>query len=406
VNNATKDPLQLVTGLSVGEFATPYWGVAPLLQRAAPLSADRFAGLLSLDAIDELLSRRGLRTPFLRMSRNGEVLTSSRFTRGGGAGAEITDQVADDKVLAEFAAGATLVLQGLHRTWPPLQQFAGALSAQLGQPVQVNAYVTPPQSKGFEAHYDVHDVFVLQLAGSKHWRIHEPVLPSPLRDQPWHERKSAVDARCAEAPAIDSVLERGDSLYLPRGYIHAAESLGEVSAHLTVGVHPVTRWTLVEQVLAALRDDADLRLSLPVGVDLANEDVLRADLKATVTAMHEAIDRLDSAAVARAVGRHLSAAARPSPLRPLRQFSEAATLTAKTAVRLRPGLRVTFRSEGAHLVLELPDKEVPIPATVAEVARAATSGMPVTADSLTGIEEREAVALLSQLLLEGVLVPA
>jgi ribosomal protein L16 Arg81 hydroxylase len=272
--------------------------------------------------------------------------------------------------------------------------------------VQVNAYVTPPQNKGFDAHYDVHDVFVLQLAGRKHWRIHEPVLSSPLRDQPWNERKAAIDARLVETPAIDTELTCGDSLYLPRGYIHAAASLGEVSAHLTVGVHPVTRWTLVERVLAALPDDIALRRSLPVGVDLANEEVLRSELKATVTAMHEAIDRLDPAAVARGVGRHLSAATRPSPLRPLQQFSKAATLTASSAVRLRPGLRVTFRTESEHLVLELPDKEVRLPAAVAQAAHAATSGMPVTADNLAGVEEREARALLSQLLLEGVLVPA
>jgi lysine-specific demethylase/histidyl-hydroxylase NO66 len=340
------------------------------------------------------------------MSRNGEVLASARFTRGGGAGAEIADQVADDKVLAEFAAGATLVLQGLHRTWPPLQHFASALSTQLGHPVQVNAYVTPPQNKGFDAHYDVHDVFVLQFAGRKHWRIHEPVLPSPLRNQPWQERKAAVQARCAETPTLDDVLECGDSLYLPRGYIHAAESLGSVSAHLTVGVHPVTRWTLVERIVEAMTEDIDLRRSLPLGVDLANEGTLRAEFAATIAAMHEAIDHLDPAAVAHGVGRHLSAATRPAALRPLRQFTQAATLTAQSAVRLRPGLRVTARIDGEHLVLELPDKEFRLPAAVAEAVRAATSGMPVTASTLAGVDATEGLALLAQLLREGVLVPA
>jgi NAD(P)-dependent dehydrogenase (short-subunit alcohol dehydrogenase family) len=50
------------------------------------------------------------------------------------------------------------------------------LAADLGHPTQVNAYITPPSSRGFSPHYDVHDVFVLQVAGEKHWRIHEPVL--------------------------------------------------------------------------------------------------------------------------------------------------------------------------------------------------------------------------------------
>jgi bifunctional lysine-specific demethylase and histidyl-hydroxylase NO66 len=400
------DPLLRVTGLSVNEFAASYWAAVPLLRRAAQLSAGGFSDLLSLRGVDELLSRRGLRTPFVRMSLDGDLLSPSRFTRSGGAGAEISDQVADDKVLAEFAAGATLVLQGLHRIWPPIQDFACELSVQLGHPVQVNAYITPPQNKGFAPHYDVHDVFVLQFAGGKHWRIHEPVWTSPLRDQPWQERKSAVTARCAETPLIDGVLESGDTLYLPRGYIHAASSLGEISGHLTVGVHPVTRQTLADQVFVALGDDEELRRSLPLGVDLSDELVLDGELKATVAALRGALDRLDPGAVARGIGRHLAAQTRPAPLRPLEQLSAAATLAPDDLVHLRPGLRLKLRIDGPYLVIELPDKIVRLPAEVSEAARAITSGVAVAAGDLPGIGVNEGLKLLSQLLRDGVVVPA
>ncbi len=340
------------------------------------------------------------------MSRDGDVLPTARFTRGGGAGAEIGDQVADDKVLAEFATGATLVLQGLHRMWPPIQKFAGALSSQLGHPVQVNAYVTPPQNKGFSPHYDVHDVFVLQFAGRKHWRIHEPVCTSPLRDQPWYARKAAVAARAAETPLIDVVLECGDTLYLPRGYLHSATSLGEISGHLTVGVHPVTRQTLVDQVLVELTGDVDLRRSLPLGVDLSDPAVLDAELEATVAALRAAIDRLDRAAVARGIGRHLAATTRPAPLRPLEQLAAATTFGPEDRVRLRPGLRLTLRIDGRHTVIELPDKEVRLDDTVLQAARVATSGIAVSADDLPGLDVGEGLRLLSQLLRDGIVVPA
>ena len=122
------------------------------------------------------------------------MLDSSSFTAPGGVGAEIGDQVRDDKVAALFADGATVVLQALHRTWPPVIEFCTRLAAELGHPVQANSYVTPPSSRGFSAHYDVHDVFVLQLAGRKHWTIHAPVLADPLRDQPWGQRSAAVAA--------------------------------------------------------------------------------------------------------------------------------------------------------------------------------------------------------------------
>ncbi|MGV7858540.1 JmjC domain-containing protein, partial [Mycobacterium kansasii] len=79
------------------------------------------------------------------------------------------------KVLAEFASGATIVLQGLHRLWPPMIDFVRSMVDDLGHPVQANAYVTPPGSRGFDAHYDVHDVFILQVSGEKHWTVHPPV---------------------------------------------------------------------------------------------------------------------------------------------------------------------------------------------------------------------------------------
>ena len=52
--------------------------------------------------------------------------------------------------------------------------------------------------------------------------MHEPVLVDPLPDQDWEKRRDEVAARAAEAPLIDTVLEPGDALYLPRGYLHSA----------------------------------------------------------------------------------------------------------------------------------------------------------------------------------------
>ncbi|MER7585693.1 hypothetical protein ABTY56_37680, partial [Kitasatospora sp. NPDC097691] len=44
----------------------------------------------------------------------------------------------------------TLVLNGLHRSWPPLVTFCKALSTQLGHPVTGNVYLTPAGgAKGF-----------------------------------------------------------------------------------------------------------------------------------------------------------------------------------------------------------------------------------------------------------------
>ena len=111
-------------------------------------------------------------------------------------------------VLREFARGATIVLQGLHRTWPALQVFTRCLVDDLGHPVQVNAYITPESARGFDPHYDVHDVFVLQIAGEKHWAVHAPVLEHPRADEPWSVHRAAVEARAREEPVLDMVVLR------------------------------------------------------------------------------------------------------------------------------------------------------------------------------------------------------
>ena len=77
------------------------------------------------------------------------------------------------KVLDLFEQGASVVLQGLQRYWPPLTDLCAELEAELGHPCQANAYLTPPGSQGFAVHSDSHDVFVFQTHGTKLWEVHE-----------------------------------------------------------------------------------------------------------------------------------------------------------------------------------------------------------------------------------------
>src|SRR5690348_6162304 len=162
--SAGKPALRRCVGVDAATFAERYWDREPLLTTRA----SDFSDLLSPPDVDELLSRRGLRTPFLRVAQGGVLIDPVRYTGGGGVGAEIDDQVIDERLFQLYASGATLVLQGLHRLWPALIDFAVALRSDLGTPVQINAYLTPPESQGFTTHSDTHAVFVLQVAGRKH----------------------------------------------------------------------------------------------------------------------------------------------------------------------------------------------------------------------------------------------
>ncbi len=379
---------------SAERFAAEHWGHAPLLSRRADLRLHGPA--FGAGAVDELLARRGLRTPFLRMARDGQTLPPGAFTLGGGVGAGIGDQVSEDKVLRLFADGATIVLQALHRTWEPVARDARGLAAALGHPVQVNAYVTPPQNRGFDDHYDVHDVFVVQVEGEKHWRVRPPVLALPLRSQPWTDHRDAVRAAAEDEPAIDAVLRPGDCLYLPRGWLHSATALGGTSIHLTYGVHVWTRRHLADDLLAAaarrLDDDPALRAALPVGTDPLDPATATAARAALRESVLRAIDAVDDEELAAALARRARAAQRAEPLDVLAQL-EAAGAEVGPRWRVRAGLAP--RWEGGVLVTRVGRLDL----TPDEAA--------LVDDVLTGAGAAAALpaALQRRLVLAGVLLP-
>jgi ribosomal protein L16 Arg81 hydroxylase len=385
------------------EFAERHWSRAPLLSRAADLPQP-FDDLFSAAAVDELVSARGLRTPFLRMAKEGTTLADRSFTRGGGIGAAIADQASDDAVLQHFSDGATLVLQGLHRTWRPVVEFSQALAAELGHPVQVNAYVTPPENTGFGDHYDVHDVFVLQIAGEKRWRIRPPVHDLPLRDEPWTDHRAAVEEAARTAPLIEETFAPGDCLYLPRGYLHSATALGGTSIHLTIGVHAWTRRhvadELVRAAVARASRSSQLRDALPLGTDLVADGPGHDDVEVVRAALLEALAQADANDLATGLAGAARAAQRPAPIAPLAQAEAASSVTPQTRVDLRAhvaatlvptaGGRTVLRSRVGSQTVERPD--------LAAVERLLDSGSATAAE--LGLE------LTRALLRAGVVVPA
>ncbi|RAN96436.1 Bifunctional lysine-specific demethylase and his tidyl-hydroxylase MINA [Micromonospora noduli] len=391
------------------KFAAAHWGHTPLLSRAAELPDPAgFTDLLSPADADELLSRRGLRTPFLRVAKDGQLVAASRWTGGGGAGAEIGDQVLDERVLEQYASGATLVLQGLHRIWPPLVDFARDLGLALNQPLQINAYLTPAGSQGFATHYDTHDVFVLQVDGRKHWRIHPPVLPDPLEKQQWGGRADEVAATAQGPAALDVVLAPGDALYLPRGWLHSAQAQDASSLHLTVGIRALTRYALVEELLALSAEDQRLRASLPFGTDVADPDAIEPELTETVEALRDWLLRADPGAVAARLRQRAWPAARPAPIRPLAQADALATLDADSRVTVRPGLRWQLVPHDSDTVaLRLFDRTITLPASCEPAARALLTGTVTRVSDLPGLpDDADRVTLTRRLLREAVLVPA
>ncbi|MFC7598233.1 cupin domain-containing protein [Terrabacter sp. GCM10028922] len=360
-----RSALRRLVPVDADTFARDHWGRTPLLTRVDDLPG----GILDLfgeGSVDELVSRRGLRAPFLRVARNGRTLGDREFTQGGGVGATVGDQVSDDKLLRLFADGSTIVLQGLHRTWGPLIDFTQQLAEELGHPVQANAYVTPSQNTGFSDHYDVHDVFVVQMGGEKRWRLHPPVHTAPLRDEPWTDHRAEVEEAAQHPPEHEFTLHPGDVLYLPRGWVHSATALGGVSTHLTLGIHVWTRRHVADELvsiaLATASRDERVRASLDVTPSGFDRTALAPDVEIVREALVQAMREIEPGDVVDALEVRASGAQRPSPISPLAQVAAAEALTPDTGLRLRPHVAarlvqdsdgsVTLHSRIAHVAVE------------------------------------------------------
>ena len=240
--------------LEVERFLAEHWERKPLV---VPRGEEgRFDDLLALRDVERLLTETGIRTPAFRLVKAGETV-SSYTTDLSWRPAPFTGVADVRRVLDEFEHGATIVLQGLHHSWLPLARYCRHLEAFFGQPVQANAYFTPAGSQGLPVHHDTHEVISLQVAGSKRWLVYAPVLELPLK----HQRYRSALGEPGE-PVLDVTLAAGDTLYLPRGWLHQALTSDADSLHITVGVN-VRRWVDEARVaLDAAEDELPFRQAI------------------------------------------------------------------------------------------------------------------------------------------------
>jgi lysine-specific demethylase/histidyl-hydroxylase NO66 len=339
------EALQLLSG-DAQTFVEKVWASHVHLHQAEP--AD-LVGLLSFDDVDHLLTSTAIRTPAVRLARDGAVLPQSSYTRTGAtlAGQALTGLVDARKVIDLFEGGATVVLQGLHRYWPPLTRLVAELELALGHPCQANAYLTPPGSQGFAVHSDTHDVFVFQTHGSKLWEIH----PAPGEDGP-----GAAEPR-------EVLLEPGLSMYLPTGTPHAARARDAVSLHVTIGINQLTWRVLLDRAVRRALDGLDADVHLPAGY-LDQPELLVEGLTERLGALTQALGEVDPAELADAqVASFLQA--RITPLRGAMVDRMALTdITSDTRLRRRPGKPCVLQPDGDRLHLLLGDRRVTVPSRI------------------------------------------
>lgn len=238
----------MVAPITDEAFRTQYWERKPLVvHRGAPGFYD---GLFTLQDFDAAL----MRAPASVKTAEARKEKSAAHKVETAAGLE--------GVLGDMREGGTLILDAMHRQNANLGMLCGELSRQLGHSFQTNLYLTPAHGQGFTAHWDNHDVFILQIMGSKNWNIEKDRRAFPGRD----DSMSKDQGRELRGDLMSFALEQGDLIYIPRGYVHAAECGDEPSLHITLGLLPIGLDDFLHAAIRAqvIRDERT-RHALPLG---------------------------------------------------------------------------------------------------------------------------------------------
>lgn len=177
-----------------------------------------------------------------------------------------------------YRRGVTIRLNQIGQYWLPIarveQQLTDVFPGPL--PVMTNAYITPPNSQGLAEHFDTHDVFIVQVEGSKKWRLFDPVIELPL-----HEQGGGLSDDTPRNSRRDITLHAGDVLYIPRGVLHAAQTGEDASVHLTIALHAL-RWIDLLKMAAetAAKSDVALRRSVKATRSSTEARELRQEIEA------------------------------------------------------------------------------------------------------------------------------
>src|SRR5258708_2107900 len=220
------DAVSALLGIDSARFFADVWGrrVVHATSRQVPKPFTD----LGWEWLDNLLSKRNLTYPRLRLANGGELIPPGRFARYrevfAGDPLSVESQIDPGLVHEHVAAGATVVLDRLEGLHAPTGRFGLRLQRQLIAPVQTNLYASKGSVPAFDLHADAGDAFILQLSGRKHWTVYRPG-PRPGPDDP---------------PLWDRALQPSDVLYVPAGYWHSVTPSETEAMHLNVSVTPLT----------------------------------------------------------------------------------------------------------------------------------------------------------------------
>jgi 50S ribosomal protein L16 3-hydroxylase len=142
-----------------------------------------------------------------------------------------TGVLTEEEASFGFSRGNTIVIRHAEQVSKKIAEIGQGISAAFSfDPYDVQLYATPGEHQGFDWHYDLEDVFVIQSSGVKEFSLLVPSKLPPLNrvDLSYFREVSSIrEMRC--------LLTAGDFLYIPAGVWHKAYAHAP-SFHMSIGI--------------------------------------------------------------------------------------------------------------------------------------------------------------------------
>ncbi|CAL8317754.1 unnamed protein product [Merluccius merluccius] len=248
----------LIHPIPAKAFFRDTWEKKPILIRHQ--NPDYYKGLFSTAEFDRILREDDV--------QYGVNLDVTSYTNGKRETHNPPGRALPFTVWDFYSSGCSLRMLNPQAFSSTVWNFLAILQEQFGSMAGANVYLTPPGTQGFAPHYDDIEAFVVQLEGKKHWRVYNPRSEDEVL--PVNSSRNFSQSEIGK-PMLEVVLEAGDLLYFPRGFIHQGDCLPDAhSLHITVSSYQKNSWgdLLAKLVPAALgvamEEDVEYRQGLPM----------------------------------------------------------------------------------------------------------------------------------------------
>jgi ribosomal protein L16 Arg81 hydroxylase len=271
----------LLSPVSIEDFILNYFGKKPLYVGG---SSCKYEELFDWEAYNHILATNRLSAK-IRVFKDGESIPRSQYSSELDVdGLPGVSKLLQSEIVELLRGGATLIVNGFDEVSEPVRRLSHRLERSFQTRVGVNLYSAWQSSRGFNPHWDDHDVIIVQLKGKKQWVVQGESVKYPMY------KRVKFDGPTGP-PHWTGVLNQGDMLYIPRGWWHVADPIGQETVHLTIGISNPTGVDIIHWLAGGLSGLEIIRKDVP---QLMGDEAGQHYWKELIDAIKKTLDHPDT----------------------------------------------------------------------------------------------------------------